>query len=125
MLGRLVHVYDILFRVFSRNREEHLGHVRTVLEPLRHHKLYAKASKYRFCSICCSSFGFRSSFGFHVISARRAAVGPRKVAAAEWATRTSALACAASLATKIANLSYPIWPAVLMQVSNAGFCTRR
>ena len=71
--------------------------------------------------ICCSSFGFLG----HVISARRAAVGPRKVAAAEWATRTSALACAASLATKIANLSYPIWPAVLMQVSNAGFCTRR
>ena len=50
MLGRLVQVYDILFRVFSRNREEHLVHVRMVLEPLRHHKLYAKASKYRFCS---------------------------------------------------------------------------
>jgi hypothetical protein len=39
MLGRFVQVYcdDIL--IFSKTREEHLVHVRMVLETLRHHKL--------------------------------------------------------------------------------------
>ena len=34
---------------------EHLVHVRTVLETLRHHKPYVKASK---CQFCRSSVGF-------------------------------------------------------------------
>ena len=83
MLGRFVQVYcdDIL--IFSKTREEHLVHVRMVLETLRHHKLYAKASK---CQFGRSSVGFLG----HVISERGVAVDPRKVAAvAEWATPTS------------------------------------
>ena len=81
MLGRFVQVHcDIL--IFSKAREVHLVHVRMVLETLRHHKLYAKASKCRFG---------RSSVGFlgHVISERGVTVDPREVAAvAEWATPT-------------------------------------
>jgi hypothetical protein len=44
MLGRFVQVYcdDIL--IFSKTREEHLVHVRMVLETLRHHKLPATSS---------------------------------------------------------------------------------
>ena len=55
MLGRFVQVYcdDIL--TFSKTREEHLAHVRMVLETLRHHKLYAKASKCRELGRCRSS----------------------------------------------------------------------
>ncbi len=66
--------------IFSKTRQEHLAHVRMVLEKLRHHKFYAKASKCRFG---------RSSVGFlgHVILERGVAVDPRKVAAvAEWVT---------------------------------------
>jgi hypothetical protein len=50
MLGRFVQVYmdDIL--IFSSTKEEHVVHVRMVLETLRHHKLYAKTSKCRFGS---------------------------------------------------------------------------
>ena len=72
---------DIL--IFSKTREEHLVHVRMVLEALRHHKLYAKASK---CHFGRSSVSFLG----HVISERGVAVDPRNVAAvAEWATPTS------------------------------------
>jgi hypothetical protein len=48
MLGRFVQVYcdDIL--IFSKTREEHLAHVRTVLDTLRRHKFYAKVSKRQF-----------------------------------------------------------------------------
>ena len=83
MLGRFVQVYcdDIL--IFSKTREEHLSHVRMVLETLRHHKLYAKASK---CQFGRSSVGFLG----HDISERGVAVDPRKVAAvAEWALPAS------------------------------------
>ena len=83
LIGRFVQVYcdDIL--IFSKTREEHLVHVRMVLETLRHHKLYAKASK---CQFGRSSVGFLG----HVISEHGVAVDPRKVAAvAEWATPTS------------------------------------
>ena len=60
-VGPFVKVYcdDIL--IFFKTREEPLAHVHMVLETLRHHTLYAKASKRQFC---------RSSLGFlgHVIS---------------------------------------------------------
>ena len=47
MLGRCeVYCDDILN--FSKTREEHLVHVRMVLETLRHHKLYTKVSKCQF-----------------------------------------------------------------------------
>ena len=83
MLGRFVQVYcdDIL--IFSKTREEHLVHVRMVLETLRHHKLYAKASK---CQFGRASDGFLG----HVISEHGVSVDPRKVAAvAEWAKPSS------------------------------------
>ena len=58
-------------------------HVHMVLETLRHHKPYAKASK---CQFGRSSVGFLG----HVMSERGVAVDPRKVAAvAEWATPAS------------------------------------
>ena len=80
MSSVLIYCDDILI---SETREEHLVHVRMVLETLRHHKLYAKASK---CQFGRSSVGFLG----HVISERGVAVDPRKVAAvAEWATPTS------------------------------------
>jgi hypothetical protein len=39
-------INDIL--VYSRNEEEHVEHLRIVLQHLRDHKLYAKFSKYEF-----------------------------------------------------------------------------
>ena len=83
MLGRFVQVYmdDIL--IFSKTKEEHLTHVRMVLETLRHHKLFAKASK---CQFCRSSVGFLG----HIISEHGVGMDPRKVAAvAQWARPTS------------------------------------
>ena len=52
---------DIL--IFSMTREEHLVHVSMVIETLRHHKMYAEATK---CHFGRSSVGFLS----HVISER-------------------------------------------------------
>ena len=76
-----VYCDDIL--IFPKTREEHLVHVRTVLEMLRHHKLYAKTSK---CQFGRSSVGLLG----HVNSKLDVAVDPRKVAGvAEWATPTS------------------------------------
>ncbi len=83
MLGRFVQVYCDNILIFSKTGEEHLVHVCMVLETLRHHKLYAKASK---CQFGRSSVGFLG----HVISERGVAVDPRKVAAvAEWAMPAS------------------------------------
>ena len=62
---------------------EHLVHVHMLFETLRHHKLYAKASK---CQFGRSSVSFLG----HVIIEHCVAVDPCKVAAvAEWATQTS------------------------------------
>jgi hypothetical protein len=78
-----VQVYCDNILNFSKTREEHLVHVRMVLETLLHHKLYAKASK---CQFSCASVGFLG----HFISEHGVAVDPRKVAAvAEWAMPTS------------------------------------
>ena len=83
MLGRFVQVHCDGIRVVSKTREVHLVHVRMVLETLRHHKLYAKASQCRFGRSSVSFLG-------HAISGRGVAVDPRKVAAvAEGATPTS------------------------------------
>ena len=42
----IVFIDDIL--VYSKNEEEHEGHLRLVLQKLREHQLYAKFSKYEF-----------------------------------------------------------------------------
>jgi hypothetical protein len=80
MLGRFVEVHGDDILIFSKTRKEYLVHVHMVVEALRRHTLYAKASKRRFGS---SSVGFLGQ----VISEHGVAVDPRKVAAvAEWAT---------------------------------------
>ena len=67
---------DIL--IFSRTKEEHLVHVRMVLETLRHHQLFAKASKCQFGRLEVAFLG-------HVISAQGVAMDPRTVSAiANW-----------------------------------------
>ena len=66
MLGRFVQVQccvdDIMTRILWHVREAHLRlvHVRIVLETLRHHKLYAKASK---CQFGPASSAMRSPIG--------------------------------------------------------------
>ncbi len=74
MLGRFVQVYCDNILIFFKTREEHMAHVRMVLETLRHHKLYAKASKCHFGRSSASFLG-------HVISEHGVAVDPSKVAA--------------------------------------------
>ena len=108
MLGRFVQVYCHDMLIFSKTREEHLVHVRAVLESLRRHKLYAKASKCRFG---------RSPVGFlgHVVSERGVADDPRKVpAVAERATPRRAPTCAASsaLPTTAVHSSYAFLPSL-------------
>ena len=46
IIGVQVYVDDIL--IISKTKEEHLIHVRMILETLKRHRLYAKASKCQF-----------------------------------------------------------------------------
>lgn len=73
-LGKFVLVYldDIL--VFSENEQEHLEHLRHVLDILRQQKYYAKMSK---CEFMKSEVPFLG----HLVSASGVRVDPRKVAA--------------------------------------------
>ena len=68
----IVFVDDIL--VYSRSIEEHEAHLRTVLQTLRAHRLYAKLSK---CEFWLSQVVFLG----HVVSAAGIAVDPAKVEA--------------------------------------------
>ena len=61
---------DIL--VYSKNEEEHEGHLRSVLHKLREHQLYAKFSK-------CEFWLKEVSFLGHVISNGGVVVYPKKV----------------------------------------------
>ena len=74
MLCRFVQVYCDGILILSKTREEHLAHVRTVLDTLLRHKLYAKVSK---CQFGRPSVGFLG----HGILEHGVAVDPRKVAA--------------------------------------------
>ena len=66
----VVFIDDIL--VYSKNEEEHNEHLRSVLEKLRKHQLYAKFSK---CEFWLKEVGFLG----HVISGEGIAVDPTKV----------------------------------------------
>jgi hypothetical protein len=66
----VVFIDDIL--VYSRNEEEHEGHLRLVLQKLRDQKLYAKLSKCEFWLKQVAFFG-------HVISKGGISVDPSKV----------------------------------------------
>ena len=78
---QVVFIDDIL--VYSRTKEEHAKHLRTVLQTLRQHKLYAKLSK---CEFWLSEVTFLG----HVISKEGIEVDPQKVKAIiEWTRPTS------------------------------------
>ena len=66
----VVFIDDIL--VFSKNEEEHVEHLRLVLQKLRGHKLYAKRSK-------CEFWLKEVSFLGHVVSNGGITVDPSKV----------------------------------------------
>ena len=66
----VVFIDDIL--VYSKNEEEHKGHLRLVLGKLREHQLYANFSK---CEFWLMEVGFLG----HVISGEGIAVDPTTV----------------------------------------------
>ncbi|WVZ64242.1 hypothetical protein U9M48_013794 [Paspalum notatum var. saurae] len=69
-------INDIL--IYSKDKEEHEHHLRTVLERLRSHKLYAKFSK-------CEFWLEKIAFLGHIITAEGVSVDPEKVQAVmEW-----------------------------------------
>lgn len=77
----VVYLDDIL--IFSNTAEEHLEHLRLVLEVLRQERLYAKLSK-------CQFFQTEVDFLGHKVSNGHIKVDPVKVAAvAEWPRPTS------------------------------------
>ncbi|XP_071921824.1 uncharacterized mitochondrial protein AtMg00860-like [Coffea arabica] len=72
----VVFIDDIL--VYSKTREEHVQHLKLVLQTLRDHQLYAKFSK-------CEFWLERVSFLGHVILKEGIAVDPAKIkAVTEW-----------------------------------------
>ncbi|WVZ85934.1 LOW QUALITY PROTEIN: hypothetical protein U9M48_032791 [Paspalum notatum var. saurae] len=66
----IIFIDDIL--IYSKDKEEHEHHLRTVLERLRSHKLYAKFSK-------CEFWLEKIAFLGHVITTEGVAVDPEKV----------------------------------------------
>jgi hypothetical protein len=77
----VVFIDDIL--VYSRNEEEHKGHLRLVLQQFRDHKLYAKLSK-------CVFWLKQVAFLGHVVSMEGISVDPSKVQdVLSWKTPTS------------------------------------
>nr|GEY10076.1 RNA-directed DNA polymerase homolog [Tanacetum cinerariifolium] len=77
----IVFIDDIL--VFSKSKEEHEDHIRTVLQTLRQEKLYAKFSM---CEFWLSSVAFLG----HIVSAKGITMDPVKVEAiTKWPRPTS------------------------------------
>jgi hypothetical protein len=77
----VVFIDDLL--VYSRNEEEHEGHLRLVLQKLRDHKLCAKLSK-------CEFWLKQVAFLGHVVSKGGISVDPSKVQdVLSWKTPTS------------------------------------
>jgi hypothetical protein len=65
-----VYIDDIL--IYSQTEQEHLQHIRQVLELLRQHKLYGKTSKCEFLKESVEYLG-------HIISSQGIATDPKKV----------------------------------------------
>jgi RNase H-like domain found in reverse transcriptase/Reverse transcriptase (RNA-dependent DNA polymerase)/Integrase zinc binding domain/Chromo (CHRromatin Organisation MOdifier) domain/Zinc knuckle len=77
----VVYLDDIL--IFSKSEEEHVKHVKTVLERLRKHKLYAKRTK-------CEFAVRRLKFLGHIISDKGVEMDPSRVEAIrDWPEPTS------------------------------------
>jgi hypothetical protein len=77
----VVFIDDIL--VYSRNEEEHEGHLRLILQKLQNHKLYAKLSN-------CEFWLKQVAFLGHIISKGGISVDPSKVQdVLSWKTPTS------------------------------------
>ena len=66
----VVFVDDIL--IYSKSKEDHEGHLRIVLQPLREHQLYAKFNK-------CEFWLTKVRFLGHIVSASGVSVDPEKV----------------------------------------------
>jgi hypothetical protein len=71
-LDKFIMVFIDDIPVYSRNEEEHEGHLRLVLQNLRDHKLYAKLSK-------CEFWLKQVTFLGHVVSKGGISVDPSKV----------------------------------------------
>ena len=77
----IIFIDDIL--VYSKTEEDHVKHLRIVLQKLRDHKLYAKFSK-------CEFWLTEVSFLGHILSHNGISVDPSKVKdVVEWATPTT------------------------------------
>jgi hypothetical protein len=68
----IVFINDIL--IYSKNRKDHERHLRTVLERLRAHQLYAKLSK-------CEFWLEKIAFLGHILTEEGIEVDPSKVEA--------------------------------------------
>ena len=82
-IGHFVVVYfdDIL--VYSRNEEDHKGHLRLVFQVLRDQRLYAKMEK-------CEFFTSQLTFLGYVVSVKGIQVDPSKVEAVQtWSVSKS------------------------------------
>ena len=76
----IVFTDDIL--VYSKTEEDHVGHLRIVLQRLREEKLYAKFSKCEFCHTSVTFLG-------HVVSKEGIRVDPAKIEAVRGWTRST------------------------------------
>ena len=77
----IIFIDDIL--VYSKTKEDHMKHLRIVLQKLRDHKLYAKFSK-------CEFWLTEVSFIGHILSHNGILVDPSKIKdVVEWVTPTT------------------------------------
>ncbi|GLI71739.1 hypothetical protein VaNZ11_017045 [Volvox africanus] len=80
----LIYLDDIL--IYSKTEDEHAQHLETVLQVLREHQLYAKASK-------CAFGTTKIDFLGHIVSKDSISADPRKVKAIQdWPTVTGRMA---------------------------------
>ena len=77
----MVFINEIL--IYSKDKEEHAYHLRTTLQILREHHLYAKLKK-------CEFWLIKMSFLGHLVSKEGIKADPKKIkAVTEWPKRTN------------------------------------